>query len=267
MLRQFQFFFILATMASGLAANVCRAQSGGGGDSPILQVTPVPLGLPVIGQVYPSGHDSRAKAFNKNYLARFNAIINENLSEGVVFSGASGFKLDASKLFLRMQAKESIRVYFLAEGAGYMNSMGFAFTPAGSQTPGTPYLIYPNSSTHTAKRSNDAPLKQGDYVDIGNGGNGWQLDFFLIQDAYNVWKYHGERNSKKFTWFWNDTAKNSDGLQHVVAFALPDSPYVLIGFEDLTGGGDRDYNDCLFVVDIGMENIPSLTDDPSSLPN
>lgn len=264
MFRRFSAFCVLATMLSG---SVCLAQKPSVPKSPILQASPVPLGLPVIGQVYPSGHDARSREFNLKYLSRFLTIINDNLSEGVVFSGASGFKLDPSKLFLRMQAKEDIRVYFLAEGAGYMNSMGFAFTPAGSSTPGTPYLIYPNASTHHLTRTNDAPVKPGDYVDIGKGGNGWQLDFFLVQDAYNVWKNQKVRDPKKFTWFWNDIDKNGDGIQHVVAFALPDSPYVLVGFEDLTGGGDRDYNDCLFVVDIGIENIPSLTDDPSSLPN
>ena len=265
MFRRFNALLVLAVL---LSASVCHAQGGGGGKgSPIVQASPVPLGLPVINQVYPSGYDARSVAFNTKYLPKFNAIINKNLSEGVVFSGAAGFKLDPSRLFLRMQAKEQIRVYFLAEGAGYMNSMGFAFTPAGSTTPGTPYLVYPNSSTHLSSRVADAPVKPGDFVEIGKGGNGWQLDFFLVQDAFNRWKYRNIRDPRKFTWFWNDISKNGDGIQHVVAFALPDSPYVLLGFEDLTGGGDRDYNDCLFVVDIGMENVTSLTDDPSSLPN
>ena len=262
MFRKFSAFLVLSAL---LGTGICNAQSSG--SSPILQATPVPLNLPVIKSVFPSGYDARAKEFNTKWASKFHAIINDNLSEGVVFSGSAGFKLDSSSLFLRMQAKQDIRVYFLAEGAGYMNSMGFAFTPAGSPTPGTPYLIYPNSSTHAGTRNNDNPIKPGDFVDIGRGGNGWQLDFFLIQDAYNVWKYNKVRDPKKFTWFWNDIEKNGDGLQHVVAFALPNSPYVLIGFEDLTGGGDRDYNDCLFVVDIGIENVIPLTEDPTSLPN
>ncbi len=33
---------------------------------------------------------------------------------------------------------------------------------------------------------------------------------------------------------------------------MPNSRYVMIGFEDLYGGGDLDYNDLLFVVDIGQ---------------
>lgn len=238
-----------------------------GGTPASPQATPVPLNLTIAGQVQVSGSDSRAAAFNKDYLPTFNKIINDNLSESVVFTNAAGFKLDSSKLFLRMEAKETIRVYFLAEGAGYMNTVGFAFTPAGSPTPGTPRVMYPNASVGTGKRTVNAPIRAGDFVEIGKGGNGWQLDFFLIGDAFNIWNNQKKRKASDFIWYWNDIEKNSDGIQHVVAFALPNSPYILIGFEDLFRGGDRDYNDALFVVDIGIENVVSLTDDPSTLPN
>jgi hypothetical protein len=45
---------------------------------------------------------------------------------------------------------------------------------------------------------------------------------------------------------------------------IPDSPLILVGFEDLWGGGDRDYNDILYVVDIGREiaNLLIGTPDP-----
>ena len=39
---------------------------------------------------------------------------------------------------------------------------------------------------------------------------------------------------------------------------MADSPYLVIGVEDLYGGGDEDYNDLVFAVDIGYENIASL---------
>jgi hypothetical protein len=46
---------------------------------------------------------------------------------------------------------------------------------------------------------------------------------------------------------------------------MPDSPFILVGFEDLIGGGDRDYNDALFVVDVGIENATNLINE-STLP-
>jgi len=197
-----------------------------------------------------TGSDARAATFNRDYLPRFRQIINDNLSESVVFTGVSGFKLDSAKFFLLRQSPYPIRVYFLAEGAGYWNSLGFAFTPAGQPQSGTPYLIFPNASDNPGRtRTMDTPVREGDFVDIGAGGNGWQLDFFLIAD--------GARSGR--TWYWNDIEKNGDGLQHVVAFLIPDTPFILVGFEDLWGGGDRDYNDILFVVDVGLENASMFT--------
>jgi len=242
---------------------VCFAAHAGTPASP--QATPVPLNLPVIGNVQVTGSDSRAATFNSQWLPKFQSIINDNLRESAVFTNAVGFKLDSSKLFLRQECPETIRVYFLAEGAGYRNAVGFAFTPAGSSTPGSPKMIFPNASSGSGKRSVKEPLRTGDFVEIGKGGNGWQLDFFLLSDGFDVWRNSGQTNTN-LCWLWNDITKNGDGIQHVVAFAMPDSPYVLIGFEDLIGGGDLDYNDALFVVDIGMVNATSLTDDPTSLP-
>jgi hypothetical protein len=236
------------------------------------QATPLPLGIPIVSTVKVTGSDARAANFNSNWLPQFRTIINNNLKESVVFNAASGFKLDADRFFLRQAARETIRVYFLAEGAGYQNAVGFTFTPAGSPVPGTPNLIYPNSSSKSGtSRTVDEPLKQGDFVDIGFGGNGWQLDFFLLSDGFRTWKAHtGKKNYQNLAnpsipWLWNDLKKNSDRLQHVVAFVLPDSPYVLVGFEDIVGGGDKDYNDVLFVVDIGLENAMNLVDE-STLP-
>jgi hypothetical protein len=53
----------------------------------------------------------------------------------------------------------------------------------------------------------------------------------------------------------------------MVAFLLPGSRYVLLGFEDIIGGGDLDYNDSLFVIDIGEVNAQNLMDDASTLPH
>ncbi|MGV0027398.1 DUF4114 domain-containing protein [Phormidesmis priestleyi] len=67
--------------------------------------------------------------------------------------------------------------------------------------------------------------------------------------------------------FGTQTAYNADALQHVVAYMV-DQKYLLLGFEDLygekgvTGGrnqkSDRDFNDTVFMVDIGKKNARSL---------
>jgi hypothetical protein len=231
------------------------------------QATPLPQNIPVIGNVQVSGSDARAAAFNQQWMPKFQAIIDKNLAEQVVFVNASGFKLDSDRFFLRQAANQTIRVYFLAEGAGYQNALGFTFSPAGSTTPGTPRLLFPNASIQGGTvRNIDNPLKPGDFVEIGTGGNGWQLDFFLLPNGFQSWRsFNGQGTPPYIPWLWNDINKNCDNFQHVVAFVMPDSPFILVGFEDLIGGGDRDYNDALFVVDVGIENATNLIDE-STLP-
>jgi hypothetical protein len=106
----------------------------------------------------------------------------------------------------------------------------------------------------TATRSTSAPLLPGDFVNLGTIEGGSKLNFFLIANGANG----GGRV------YSTDISTNPDGLNHVVAFtyALPGSPYLIIGFEDLFGGGDKDFNDLIFAVDIGMANIAALTGTP-----
>jgi hypothetical protein len=202
--------------------------------------------------------DARSQDFYVNYMPSFLQIINEQLAESVVFTGVQGFKLDASRLLLRTPSDEPIRIYFLYEGAGYHNTVGFAWTPAGSPGRGAPTVLFPDASIKGGStRTTWEPLKCGDFIEIGVGDRGYQLDFFLISNAVNG----GTQ------WLLNDPTENSDSLQHVVAFLLPGTPYVLLGFEDIIGGGDLDYNDSLFVVDIGQTNADNLDqDDLSTLP-
>jgi hypothetical protein len=43
---------------------------------------------------------------------------------------------------------------------------------------------------------------------------------------------------------------NTDGVQHALSGVAPGGDAILIGFEDQTGGGDRDYEDVAFRVEM-----------------
>jgi len=47
-----------------------------------------------------------------------------------------------------------------------------------------------------------------------------------------------------------DEDMNSDGLQHALSGVEVGGEAIIIGFEDLTGGGDRDYEDVAFRVEL-----------------
>jgi len=259
MRRFFNRFFSIAVVSAALTSVTPTSVSHAGTPASV-QSNARPYNLPVFGPVQIRSSDARSIDFRNNFLPTFRQIVNESLAESVVFNNVSGFKLDAKRLFLRSTSDLPIRVYFVHEGAGYWNSLGFSFTPAGQANPGTPFLIFPNasfSSPNSTTRNQSNPLLVGDFVELTPGGPGIQMDFFLIAD--------GARTPRN-TWY-NNTDLNVDGKQHVVAFLLPNSRYVMIGFEDLFGGGDLDYNDCVFVVDIGETNANNLFKDFSDLPN
>ncbi len=52
---------------------------------------------------------------------------------------------------------------------------------------------------------------------------------------------------------------NRDGIVHTVGLVDANAGKVKLGFEDLNGGGDRDFDDAVFSVDIGNANVNVLS--------
>jgi hypothetical protein len=219
-----------------------------------IQSTIRPLGLEIVDRVKLADSDAASSEFQKKVLPIFQNFINLNLGESTSLTMAdiTNHALDPERLSLAVET--SVRVYFVHEGAGYRNTLGFN-TENGGAHAGNPKIIFPDvTCSPDTTRSTFAPLRPGDYVDLGTFAGGTQLRFFLIAD--------GARRGRNV--FSTEQSLNGDGLQHVVAFAGDETPYLLIGFEDLWGGGDRDYNDCLFAVDIGKQNVRALSEAASA---
>jgi hypothetical protein len=222
------------------------------------------LGLDIVAPVMLAGSDDAAAVFQKAVLPSIQQLVSINLSETLNFKKQGSFSLDPTKLFLATES--TARVYFVGEGAGYHNTLGFNTLMAGDTTPakaltGDAQIIFPDASSTVSSysasgteytRTTKEPLLAGDFVDLGIFKSGTTLDFFLIADGAN-----GGKNA-----YAAPSTRNPDKLDHVVAFALPDSPYLIIAFEDMYGGGDRDYNDVIFALDIGRANIQNLISTP-----
>jgi hypothetical protein len=207
-----------------------------------------PFGLPIAGQVMLAGSDAASSTFQTAELPGLNQYLNSVLGEGQSFN-TGNYLLDPSKLFLKTDA--NVRAYFIGEGAGYQNTLGYN-TGGGGIDSGDPTIIFPNASTG-GRRTASTPLQAGDFVDLGVISGGQKLDFFLI--ANGATSNPGEVYS-------TDISVNPDGINHVVSFAAVHGSYLVIGFEDLFGGGDEDFNDLLFAIDIGAVNVAALTGTP-----
>ena len=228
----------------------------GAAEDAAVQSTASPYDLDVAGNVQESGSDEISVAFNAEILPTLIDWVNNNLSETHAVTDVASISLDPDQLVLSTDAE--VRVYFISEGAGYHNTLGYS-EDGGDVTEGD-VLIFPDASSaaSTYDPSNELvrtvsnPLLPGDFVDLGTIEAGTVMDFFLIANG----AFGGT------TAYSTDLTSNPDGIVHVVAYALEDSPYLLIGFEDLYGGGDRDYNDLVFVVEIGEANVQKLSGAP-----
>ena len=177
--------------------------------------------------------------------------------EGVSLTGSNLFRIDPS--MLKLKYAHNVSTYFINEGAGYQNQL--AYTASG--TTNQSGLIFKDISCggDGCAIPGAATLSFGDGVNLGNIQANTQLDFKLRANGLN-------RGTDSYIFGAKDS-ENADGLQHVVAYAVKGTGYILMGFEDLYGDGktaggkfgeksDRDFNDAMFVVDFGEDNVKAL---------
>ncbi|MEM7553416.1 MAG: DUF4114 domain-containing protein [Cyanobacteria bacterium P01_A01_bin.84] len=165
-------------------------------------------------------------------------------------------KIDPNKLTLKNDY--DVRAWFINEGAAHKNQLAYETTKDG-QTTGKGMIFNNISCIADCELSNpdDGVLNIGDYVDIGTVLKGEKLNFSLKANGYNNPNGHV---------FGAPDQDNPDGLAHTVSYLYRDKDsgkdYVMIGFEDIFGpkenGSDRDFNDAVFVVDLGNGNVAGV---------
>ncbi len=240
--------FVTGLMVAGTLACIAQAQS-----PKSEQASARPGNLPLVSPVMQATSDQRSKQFQSAWLPALKAVAAQNLGEGKKLAKYELFQLDPERLFLIKPTP--VRVYYVDGVSGNQNAMGFSFTLAGAQSPGNQQLVFPSTANPTYHRK--WWLSEGDFVDLGLTGAGTRLDLFMI--------VNGGANQDVYRWY-ADINRNKDRLSHLVTFSIPDSPFLLIGFDDAPGGGDRDFNDLVIAVDIGIENKNWLVEEVR-LPN
>jgi hypothetical protein len=204
-----------------------------------------PFGLEIVDTVRIGGSDSRSKDFNNNYLSKLSNLNGAAMAKSLTHGNSTSVLVDPSKI--QLQHDYDSRAYFIGDYAGYHNTLGFN-TSGGGVTTGNPKLIFPDASESSRRRTTSEPLRSGDFVNLGTTKAGTKLDFFLIAD--------GARGGSNV--FSTDDSINPDGVRHVMSHAqvFTGSPYLMLAFEDIYGGGD--FNDLIIAIDIGEENVDKL---------
>ncbi len=250
-----------APLGGALLAFAALLAGCGSTDSPV-QSPLRRMGLEIVAPVQAGASDWASSRFQYDYLPGLIVFASEQLNSGAIAQNFSRIKLDPAQLLLAERG--TVRVYFIGEASGYSNTLGINLDGVGPDS-GNPGIVFPNATCskdlyqcaglvdreaialnleEVGERTQDAPLLPGDFVDLGKLDAGTRLNFFLINSKEEV--------------FTVDPAVNADGVEHMTAFAIENSPYLMLSFEDLFGGGDRDFSDCVFLVELSHSNIDAL---------
>lgn len=125
-----------------------------------------------------------------------------------------------------------VTVTFIDEGAGYQNSMGYFTFDEGNNILSTE-TIFPNAS----EEGGGGSLTPGDSLTLGQFGEGSNIGFWLQANGY--WDPLGTK-------YYTIDEYNGDGMRHIAIIPDAVDDQLVLGFEDMWGGGDEDYNDMVF---------------------
>ncbi len=184
-----------------------------------------------------------------------------------------------------------VSVVFEGETAGYRNSFGYYKINSDTGEIYDVRMIWENASLQGSGGSLIGGQSR-EYLDVADGDS---LGFFIVSNGYSYNNYAAMeggslafldedgstatlnsinpklvhiaddgtqtevRHHQYHTAAFDDTVGlNPDGLLHTTGVLKTDMGTLTLGFEDLFNGGDRDFDDSVFTVDIGTANAQVL---------
>jgi hypothetical protein len=192
----------------------------------------------------------------------FKTLINNGVFEDYIHTEYQGLDADlvASRQLnlndLSLNYDHEVKVHFLSEGAWYRNQLGVSSTGTTQLSETVLFddivCVTDSCSTFKGYRNSggdptDLPLTAGDFVSLNTVQAGTTLDFFLNSDGY-------DRSNPRQLHL--DASQNPGARQQVMAYHQ--SGYLVLAFEDVVidwGGSDEDFNDVVFALDIGEDNL------------
>jgi hypothetical protein len=124
---------------------------------------------------------------------------------------------------------DPIWVKFVSYEAQYRNDLYF-FAYVGQSPSNAQYLF----TNQTATPGSETQV-------LGTFGAGQEI-------VFGIYVYDQGRG-RYYTYYSGSASNNPDGVGHVQLWKIADGRYgIRVGFEDLYGGGDQDYNDLIFEV-------------------
>ena len=221
------------------------------------------------------------------YGGRGNDLLSGQTGNDVLYGGGSGpsiARLD--RLVVDQDYKGAVT--FNGETAGYLNTLGWYKVVDGKIA--DVQVLWANASLKgsggdlSSGDSKPLDLRAGDQIGFFVVSNGAaQNDFSKMTNGHFEFRDAGGKVATLTSvnprlWFVGDDGKavqvkgdpyhsaaydktlplNNDGILHTVGTVDAAKGVVHIGFEDLKGGGDRDFDDSVITIDIGTANVKVL---------
>jgi LruC domain-containing protein len=166
-------------------------------------------------------------------------------------------------------ADGDVWVTFMAEGAGFRNTLGYytyqsGNPPTAANQIDSVFAIFPNAS----RQNSGGGLVAGDKVYLGNFPAGTAIGWVLMSDGWNSSTQTIRSSNPNQTRFYSTYSFNPEPnatlRQHNVQLLDPVRKIVYVGFEDRRRdqGSDEDYNDMVFYATA----TPFSSLDTSNLP-
>ena len=177
---------------------------------------------------------------------------------GVYKIAADGTIFDTQVLFANASLKNSGGDLIGGESSVDLSlnageRLGFFVVPNGYSQSGMANLLNNDEASYKFVDASGDPANanvDGAVTLVHVDADGKETD---VRSQYGTDVYHSLQNL------------NADGISHVVADVDIQNGTLKVGFEDLRGGGDRDYDDSVFSVDIGVTNAALLPREASGV--
>lgn len=152
-----------------------------------------------------------------------------------------------------------VKITVVHEGAAYKNTLGYYTYPKGQKPTKASdikdiKIVFPNYETGYLNSVGGNVLKAGDTVTLPvKFEKDVFIGFVVLQDG---WKQGTGKIDPNAVKFYTDSALNSDKLQHTTAYYDTQDKRSIVGIEDISYGGDKDYNDLMFMINTKVDDLP-----------
>lgn len=232
------------TLRGGPGSDVLIGDSGGAAATPAGSGTPVPT-VPTDLTNFQIGYNTSGTVVFKGETAGYQNAL------GLYKITADGYVYGVQVLFANASVQGSGGNLIAGQSAVSVDlaagdRIGFFVVPNGYAQPGMPALLSDTSGTFRLETASGAP---------GNINSGQPLKLVHVSATGVETDIHSQYGTSIFHSIPGaNGGLNPDHFVHVTGVTQLADGSVQLGFEDLWGGGDRDFDDSVFSFNIGFAN-------------